>query len=298
MGCIQLMRGAAGEGETWRQFEEARKLHAHAIARHAEWYGGLGAILDEIDSDGLNRCDVDCTAAAFMWVMMEPCCPGYQHGIGTYASHRRHSCTVCTVRPLAWLSGRTIAACQPSMTCRLQEHWKEHHVHTKAGTAVRAVWLSIHTDSVSGIDMDDAGLAGPGLPTASTVQPPQPHCVSGWSVASTPSLEAPRRPSCVLCCVGPTPLHANFGAHGDPYSQRFFVDLPPTVQGTLRWSADACDRSSGPWRSYLLLLSESAALADHEIVFPNQIGHAGRTIFNATLVHTLTFLADPCTSEV
>ena len=129
----------------------------------------------------------------------------------------------------------------------------------------------------------------------------------------------------VRCCLGTLPMHGGTGRRphqaagdgsidgddgdrgnvgggggGGAAQHCFDVELPRRNGVALKphWNTAACDLHSGPWRCYLLLLSESAAMEEDHILFPNKIVYAGRTLFNATPSHTLKFLADPCLSEV
>jgi hypothetical protein len=61
---------------------------------------------------------------------------------------------------------------------------------------------------------------------------------------------------------------------------------------------EGCDMRSGPWRSYLLLLCPNASLHDHEVMFPNELHHGARTLYDATPWAALQFLSDPSVSEV
>jgi hypothetical protein len=102
----------------------------------------------------------------------------------------------------------------------------------------------------------------------------------------------------VQCCLGAVPAQHSDASANTSDLRCFDIELPQRSDSHPRWSTAGCDEYCGLWRSYLLLLSESAAMEDQEILFPNKIVHAGRTLFNATPSHTLGFLADPCVSEV
>ena len=99
------------------------------------------------------------------------------------------------------------------------------------------------------------------------------------------------------CYLGVVPMHEGLAAAGH-LGHQLAVEVPERSVHALRWSAAGSDHASGAWRSYLLLLSDTAAMQDEHILFPNQVRHRGRALYNATPSRVLRFLADPCVSEV
>ena len=135
------------------------------------------------------------------------------------------------------------------------------------------------------------------------LHPPPPEAVAGHHSSNNGS-NSSSKPQMLPCCLGAAPVSSSEGsAHAMPTQalselKHFEIAMWPREHGRCQWHEHRCDAASGHWRSYLLLLSESADLDDAEVLFPNKILHGGRALFNATPAHTLLFLADPCLSEV
>lgn len=103
----------------------------------------------------------------------------------------------------------------------------------------------------------------------------------------------------IECATGPAPVCATAVTQGLPDHERLCLSGPPPSRARpLHWAEHSCDHSSGTWRSFLLLMSESASMTEAEVMFPNRVCHAGRVLFNATPWSILELLAEPTAAAV
>jgi hypothetical protein len=101
----------------------------------------------------------------------------------------------------------------------------------------------------------------------------------------------------VECVLGALPVMHPSLSSSDCAAQAS-VALHGEAARKLQWSRLYCDHACGPWRSFLLLMTEGVAMHEGEVLFPNQIWHRGRTVHNVTEHGLLYLLSDPLLSEV
>lgn len=214
-----------------------------------------------------------------------------------------------------------------TISCRFLEEFQQQHTHACSDGSLKARWLSINTDTAqvgTRIRQDSPDFDAPfssqiaSSPAQNSHTTPAENGVHGQQAANRsenpPHLQkqsstfpvplgplgapindfsraAKPRNAGLVCHTGLSPMHA--GMSLEDAGVPFEVSVP-----SLNFSARNCDIAQGPWRSFLVLLSEDASFFESENLWPNFLCHRGRTLHNITCTHAVRFLADPCVSEV